>query len=429
MCRALRYRRSVHPVDWILPVYRIPPLRTTAVHAGVFRTCLSAGTGTDSTRHHGNTRLARSPGYRWLATLGLHRAARLPSHHVKKLHRAGRTLFLMDQEETSNHWDSIMQTTHASAVAISRHHRRWESPWLWLLIGGMVGMYRMGPGGWSDVPLAMAEQLRLAASVLFVSFALDSRHQRREQGLFVLFGFAAFGLMQRSFGYYLELILLTTLVLALNQRRWLAIAFLAAATTALMLFVMASPYRVDQLANMSMDWLDSSREGHAAYAAMQQSVRLGGWFGTAAPEPAIFATVSETWFSWQLGTFCLTHGSAAILVWVAVVGVLFYWLTQRLRHIAEGRFRTALFVLAILLTMLAMQPVIEMHGGLPRWMAAHPITATAVSLALLTLVVLGATRNRGEVPSDLPRFWQVMQTATSALAGLVFVKQIMLVAI
>lgn len=72
-------------------------------------------------------------------------------------------------------------------------------------------MYRMGPGGWSDVPLAMAEQLRLAASVLFVSFALDSRHQRREQGLFVLFGFAAFGLMQRSFGYYLELILLTTL--------------------------------------------------------------------------------------------------------------------------------------------------------------------------------------------------------------------------
>lgn len=129
----------------------------------------------------------------------------------------------MDQEETSNHWDSIMQTTHASAVAISRHHRRWESPWLWLLIGGMVGMYRMGPGGWSDVPLAMAEQLRLAASVLFVSFALDSRHQRREQGLFVLFGFAAFGLMQRSFGYYLELILLTTLVLALNQRRWLAI--------------------------------------------------------------------------------------------------------------------------------------------------------------------------------------------------------------
>jgi len=297
----------------------------------------------------------------------------------------------------------------------------------------MVGMYRMGPGGWSDVPLAMAEQLRLAASVLFVSFALDSRHQRREQGLFVLFGFAAFGLMQRSFGYYLELILLTTLVLALNQRRWLAIAFLAAATTALMLFVMASPYRVDQLANMSMDWLDSSREGHAAYAAMQQSVRLGGWLGTAAPAPAIFATVTETsretWFSWRLSTFCLTHGSAAILVWIGLVGVLFYWLTQRLRLIAEGGFRTALFVLAILLTMLAMQPVIEMHGGLPRWMAAHPITATAVSLALLTLVVLGATRNRGEVPSDLPRFWQVMQTATSALAGLVFVKQIMLVAI
>ena len=164
-------------------------------------------------------------------------------------------------------------------------------------------------------------------------------------------------------------------------------------------------------------------------AAGPRPASLHGLFETAAPEPAIFATVSETWFSWQLGTFCLTHGSAAILVWVAVVGVLFYWLTQRLRHIAEGRFRTALFVLAILLTMLAMQPVIEMHGGLPRWMAAHPITATAVSLALLTLVVLGATRNRGEVPSDLPRFWQVMQTATSALAGLVFVKQIMLVAI
>jgi len=100
---SLHYRGSVDPVDWILPAYRTPPLRAMAVHAGVFRTCLSAGTRTDSTRHHGKTRLARSAGYSWLATLGLRLAARLPIHHVKKLHRAGRTFFLTAQAEPSNY--------------------------------------------------------------------------------------------------------------------------------------------------------------------------------------------------------------------------------------------------------------------------------------------------------------------------------------
>ena len=120
--------------------------------------------------------------------------------------------------------DSIMQTTQASPIAIS-WRRWWVSPWLWLFIGGLAGMYRVGPSGWSDVPLSMAEQLRLAAGVLLVSSALETRHKWKERGLFVLFGVTAFGFTQRSFGYYPELILLMTLVLVLSNRRWLATAF------------------------------------------------------------------------------------------------------------------------------------------------------------------------------------------------------------
>lgn len=325
---------------------------------------------------------------------------------------------------------SIMQTTPAYSI-VTPKHRWWESPWLWLFIGAMAGMYRIGPGGWSDVPLSMAEQLRLAAGVLFVSFALETRRKWWTQGLFVLFGVAAFGLTQRSFGYYPELILLVTLVLVFGNRWWLAAAFLLTATAALMLFVLASPYRVDQLANMSMDWLDSSREGHAAYDAMQQNVRLGGWFGTVAPEPATLPTDSEasreTWVSWQLAAFCLKHGSAPILAWIAIVGALFYWLTQRLRQIAEGGFRTALFVLAILFTGLAIQPVLEIHGGLPRWMAAHPIFATVVSLVSLAFAVFANNRNHDKVRSDLPRSWRLILGTTIGLAGTVFIAHVVLV--
>ena len=323
-----------------------------------------------------------------------------------------------------------MQTTPAYPIVTSKH-RWWESPWLWLFIGGMAGMYRIGPGGWSDVPLSMAEQLRLAAGVLFVSFALETPQKWWKQGLFVLFGVAAFGLTQRSFGYYPELILLVTLVLVLGNRWWLAAAFLLTATAALMLFVLASPYRVDQLANMSMDWLDSSREGHAAYDAMQQNVRLGGWFGPLAPEPATLPTDSEasreTWVSWQLAAFCLKHGSAPILAWIAIVGALFYWLTQRLRQIAEGGFRTALFVLAILFSGLAIQPVLEIHGGMPRWMAAHPPIATVASLVLLTLVVRSVSTGHRSGSEGIPRSWQTIGCSVLVLCTGLVAMQVILI--
>jgi len=323
-----------------------------------------------------------------------------------------------------------MNSFQTPGVATDRHF--WLlSPWLWVAIGGIAGMYPMAPGGWASVSLAIADQIRLTAGILCVSLALESQRKWWANTVLVLIGLVAFGHIQRSAGYYLELILLITLVLTLSGRRWGSIVFLVTASIAITVLWSLSPYRVNHLVRLTMDWLDASRDGHAIFGAMQQNVRLGGWFGSDssffthwAPESSI---TLEYLPSWNLSAFCRSHGSTAVLAWFGFAGAMYYWTTQRLTHVANNGLRRALFVIALFVLWLAIQPVMEIYGWLPRWMASRPISATAVSLFALALAAFTAYDTTGKSPAVWPRSWLAIRNTTIGLVVIVSIKHLILI--
>lgn len=348
----------------------------------------------------------------------------------RKLPDSAQTSFPVLRNGITKDQESDMHTTQTSSIITARP--AWSmSPWPWLFVGAMSGLYRMGPEGWSDIPLAITEQLRLIACVLFVSLGIETRRSWQNKVLLGVLGLVAFGFVQRSFGYYPVLIVLITFVLALSGRRWSAIIFLVAATIALVAVISGSPYRIDQLATMTLDWWDASRDGHANYDVMQQHIRRGGWFGAAEHDVAAMLvggqTSAVTWVSWNLSKYCLVHGSAALLAWIGFVGAWFVWVTRRLRHVAENGLRTALFAISTLLVWLAIQPVLEVNGFVPHWLAAHPMSATTCVLVLLAIGLIAANSKLDRMPTGLPASWRLIRNMAIGLVGFVLAAHVRLI--
>ena len=329
--------------------------------------------------------------------------------------------------------NSTMQTFQASSTAPS--NPRWLiSPWLVVLISALLSAtaLKFRLSGWSDPWLALAEQLRMASAVICLLLAVAS-HRRCWQS--VLLAFAAgvvFVTPLRSIGYYPELVLLITLALALSGRRMGAVLFLFTASILLAwLLYSVSPYRVDRLANMTLDWWDASREQHEYYALLQQNVRLGGLFGFS--EYAMRAATLDPYgeydmqFGWSLSLHCLRYGSLMLIAWIAASTFNYWWITRRTMHVANEQLRLLLFVLAILTLALALQPAIEVNGLLPKWLGSHPIAATLLSQALLALSVM--RMRRSESPAGWPRSWLLIHRAMIGLAALTVVKTMLLLVV
>ena len=309
-----------------------------------------------------------------------------------------------------------------------------ESPWLWIVIGGSVLAYhfRLGSPGWNDLLSSVLEQARITAGIACFLYSLDRKRSVWKTVLIALFATVVFGVPTRSFGFFPLLITLLTLALFLCGKRVTSAVFFGIGLMIVTVFLSLSPYRAQKVVELTLDWWDLAREGHQIhFGSMLTNVVQGRWLGSASMVlPPSAKEIDDSLIysaSWQLSRLCLQYGNVVVLAWLSYSACFFWWITRRIILVVGFKQRLLLFALAIGALILAIQPVMEISGLLPKWVGAHPIQGTLVGNLTLLLAIF-IVRYRAP-PADVtwPGAWGFLRYSLIGLTVLVAVKHVSIV--